>query len=333
MRRAKPLLLVALAALVLGAACSRGSSDEAIANSVKARMFSEAQLKSANLDVTSKNGEVTLAGEVPSDAARYLAFKLAADTPGVRKVNDQMVVKVAEVAPPEPEPAPAPSPAPAPVRKPVKQRAAAQKVELESPPPHPAPAPAPEAPPKPVEPQPVTAEIPAGTTVAIRMIDGIDSEVNHSGEVFRASLDAPLMADGEIAVPAGVDVFVKLAHASSAGRMAGRSELRLELVRMMYQGKSYLLESSTYEQLGTSRGKRTAATVGGGAAIGAAIGAIAGGGKGAAIGAAIGAGSGAGVQAATKGKQIQIPSETRLDFRLEQAVTVTYFPEKNKRQR
>ena len=102
---------------------------------------------------------------------------------------------------------------------------------------------------------------------------------------------------------------------------------------MQIQGKSYVLETTAHEQVGTSRGKRTAATIGGGAAIGAAIGAIAGGGKGAGIGAAVGAGSGTVVQAVTKGKQVRIPSETKLDFRLEQPVEVTYLPEKNRSRR
>ena len=165
------------------------------------------------------------------------------------------------------------------------------------------------------------------------MIDAIDSEVNHTGEIFRASLDAPLVVDNEIVVPTGTDVYVKLVDARSAGHISGRSELRLQLVRMQFQGKSYTLASNDYEQVGTSRGKRTAATVGGGAALGALIGAVAGGGKGAAIGAGVGAAAGTGVQVLTKGKQIRIPSETKLDFRLEAPVEVSYFPEKNRTRR
>lgn len=161
------------------------------------------------------------------------------------------------------------------------------------------------------------------------MIDSVDSEVNHPGEIFKASLDAPIVVDNEIVVPAGADVYAKLVDARSAGHMTGRSELKLELVRMEFQGKSYPLVSSEYAQAGASRGKRTAATVGGGAVLGTLIGAIAGGGKGAAIGAAAGAGAGTVAQAATKGQQIKIPSETKLDFRLEQPVEVSYFPEKN----
>ena len=81
--------------------------------------------------------------------------------------------------------------------------------------------------------------------------------------------------------------------------------------------------------LGSSRGKNTAEKVGGGAGIGAIIGALAGGGKGAAIGAAAGGGLGGGVQAATKGQQIKLASETVLNFTLQAPVTVTLTKNSN----
>ncbi len=81
---------------------------------------------------------------------------------------------------------------------------------------------------------------------------------------------------------------------------------------------------------GTGRGKRTAATVGGGAALGAIIGGIAGGGKGAAIGAGAGAAAGTGVQGVTKGQKVELPSETVLDFQLAQPVTVTPAATRNR---
>ncbi len=325
----KSASLVALVAvLAFGLACSTARSDETIANDIKAKFFADTQLKATSLEVAVQNGQVTLSGEVPTDAARYQAFRLAADTQGVKKVEDRMSVKVVEVAPPPPELEPAP--APKPVRR--SRPAPVEKDPTPAPPP-PAPvaaAPAPAPPPaEPEPPRPVEVEIVAGTPVVVRMIDGIDSEVNRTGEVFRASLDAPLMADGDVVVPEGADLFVKLVESKSAGRLAGRSELRLELIRLQFQGKSYPLISSTYEQVGTSRGKRTAATVGGGAAVGAIIGAIAGGGKGAAIGAAVGGAGGTAVQVLTKGQQIRVPSETRLEFRLEAPLEVTYMPEQN----
>jgi len=331
MRKSAISLVMVVLAIGLAAGCSRGRSDQDITTDVKAKMFSDPQLKGANLEVAAKNGEVTLGGEVPNDAARYQAFKLATETPGVTKVNDRMSVKIAEAPPaPLPEAKPEPLPAPAPARKLTRKTSAAPLREAATPP---AAEPVAAAPAPPPPPQPKHVEIPAGTSVVVRMIDAIDSETNHTGEIFRASLDSPLVVDNEIVVPTGTDVYVKLVEARSAGHITGRSELRLELVRMQFQGKSYVLASSEYEQVGTSRGKRSAETIGGGAAIGAAIGAIAGGGKGAAIGAGVGAGSGTAIQVLTKGKQIKIPSETKLDFKLEQPVEVSYFPEKNKSRR
>ncbi len=346
MRRTWGLLVVLIAAVIF-AACSRTRTDAEIATEIKARMFSEQQLKAANLDVSVASGQVTLRGEVPSEAARYLAFKVVTETLGVTRIHDEMSVQAAQTASPAApataaataaEAAAKPAAAPKPRKRAVAPREEAVPATAAPAPANAIPAAAtvpavPAEPPKPKEPEPLRIEIPARTNLAVRLIDGIDSDINHAGEVFAASLDAPIVVDGNVVVPAGTDVWVKLVDARSAGRMAGRSELRLELTRMEFQGKSYSLTSNTWQQQGASRGKRTAATVGGGAAIGAAIGAIAGGGKGAAIGAAIGAGAGTGVQAATKGQQIRIDSETRLDFRLEQPVEVTYFPEKHKPRR
>ena len=162
------------------------------------------------------------------------------------------------------------------------------------------------------------------------MIDSVDSSVNHAGETFRATLASPIVVDDQIVVPAGTDAYVKLVNAKSAGHMTGQSALALELVRMEFQGKSYALATTEYTQTGSSRGKRTAETVGGGAVIGTLLGAVIGGGKGAAIGAATGAGAGGVVQGVTKGQQVRIPSETKLDFSLEQPVEVSYFPGKNR---
>jgi uncharacterized protein YcfJ len=96
----------------------------------------------------------------------------------------------------------------------------------------------------------------------------------------------------------------------------------LQLDSLTSGGKTYNLQTDQYKKTGSSRGKNTAAKVGGGAVVGSIIGALAGGGKGAAIGAAAGAGVGGGVQAATKSQQIKLPSETILNFTLQAPVTV-----------
>jgi len=165
------------------------------------------------------------------------------------------------------------------------------------------------------------------------MIDSVDSSTDQVGQQFRASLEAPIVVEDEVIVPKGVDVFVKLTEARSSGKIKGQSELQVELDHLQFQGKSYALASSTYEQKGESRGKDTVKKVGIGTAIGAAIGAIAGGGKGAAIGAGVGAGAGTAMQVFIKGKQVKIPSETKLDFTLEQTVEITLSPGQAKQPR
>jgi hypothetical protein len=161
------------------------------------------------------------------------------------------------------------------------------------------------------------------------MIDSVDSATNHVGDIFRASLASPIVIDGEPVIPAGNDIYVKLTNSNSAGRLSGRSELTLQLARLDFQGKSYSLASDDYQEVGKSRGKRTAVGAGVGAAVGAALGGIFGGGKGAAIGAGTGAGAGTAGAAATGNTQVRIPSETKLDFTLQQPIEITYSPDKN----
>ena len=86
------VLSVVVLASIVAAGCSRKVDDATLATQIKSQMFSDAQLNGANLEVTSKDGQVTLAGTVPNDAARYKAYKIANETPGVTKVNDQITV-------------------------------------------------------------------------------------------------------------------------------------------------------------------------------------------------------------------------------------------------
>jgi len=165
--------------------------------------------------------------------------------------------------------------------------------------------------------------IPAGQSLLVRMIDGVDSSKNHVGDVFHASLETDLYIGNSIVARKGTDVYGRLANAEKSGTFTGKSELQLELARIVIDGKDYPLVSSDYTLQGKGQGASTAKKVGGIAAAGAIIGAIAGGGKGAAIGAAAGGATGAGVQVLTKGQQVKVPSETLLEFRLQQSATVT----------
>ena len=165
--------------------------------------------------------------------------------------------------------------------------------------------------------------IPAGESLLIRMIDGVDSSKNQVGDIFHASLETDLNVNGTLIARKGADIYGRLAQAKEAGHFAGSSELQLELTRIVIDGQDYPVVSSDYTLHGKGRGKNTAEKVGGGAALGALIGGIAGGGKGAAIGAGVGAGAGGTVQVLTRGQQVKVPSETVLEFRLQQSVTVT----------
>jgi|SRR5437016_5012185 len=164
--------------------------------------------------------------------------------------------------------------------------------------------------------------IPAGQSLLVRMIDGVDSSKNHVGDVFHASLETDLTVGNSVVARKGTDIYGRLAEAKEAGHMSGSAELQLELTRIVIDGKDYPIVSSDYSLKGKGRGSDTAKKVGGGAVAGAIIGAIAGRGKGAAIGAGVGSAAGAGVQVFTRGQQVKVPSETLLEFRLQQPATV-----------
>lgn len=345
MFRHRSLLSVLSLALFLAVACNR-PNDDAISTAIKAKMFSDPLLKSASVNVVSKDGIVTITGVVPDDAARLAAETIASKTTGVKQVIDSTTMAppppaTAEASPPPPQPEPQPGPKP-------RKSPARNKSEARAPRPEPAavspateetsaaatspapvtPAPAPVAPPPPPPPQPVTVTIPEGSTLTIRTIDPIDSVTSSVGQMYRASLDAPVVVDDRVVLPKGLNVKLKLVEASSAGKFKGKSELTVSLESLTYQGKTYMLSTSDVQEKGASRGKRSAAVIGGGAVLGALIGGLAGGGKGAAIGAGVGAGGGTAVQAMTKGEQVKIPSETKLDFTLHAPVAVTYIPGK-----
>lgn len=164
--------------------------------------------------------------------------------------------------------------------------------------------------------------VPAGTRILVRTIDPIDSSKQSTGYRFTASLETNLQVEDTIVAPRGTTVYGRLANASSAGRMKGSSDLTLELTDILINGTAYPLLTSTYEVKGKGEGGSTAKKVFGGAGLGALIGGLAGGGKGAGIGALAGGGAGTAVAASKKGQQLQIPSESLLEFRIEQPVTL-----------
>ena len=336
-----------LASLVLIAAGCKGTpggrTDAQIASDVQNKINTDSNLPDKQLTINANNGVVTLTGNVSSDAARNAAANDAAQVDGVKTVVNNLQVAPTTASNTQPDEQPQEASSPEPVRH--ESRRSARRSSLShrvarnsdngdnglrttvpasntgsepggssydsasnTPPPAPAP------------PEKIT--VPAGTQLAIRINDELNSETAQPGDVFHGSISSPVSVHGRTVIPTTADVEGRVVEVRSAGRFKGQSLLTVELTRLIMRGKSYPLTSDRWSKEGSARGKATAAKVGGGAAIGAILGGIFGGGKGAAIGAAAGAGAGTGVSAATKGQQIDLKPETVLNFQLQTPVTV-----------
>ncbi len=339
------LLLILLGSiLALGLACTKAPDDSQLTGQIQSKLGQDSGLQGKPITVQISGGVVTLSGTVENDAQRTAAARYASEVPGIKQVvnNLQMAPTAALAVPAQDQTKQTPPPEPA---QPVARRkptAAHHRMEQSAPessgPMEAAPAgamameqsatattPPPPTPPPPPAPKKVT--IPSGTTMAIRLVDAIDTETSQAGQTFRATLDSPLSSEGDVALPSGYDVEGHIVDVKSAGKFAGKSELVLQLDRITVGSNSYSIQTDQYRRAGNSRSTNTAEKVGAGAAIGAIIGGIAGGGKGAGIGAAAGGGLGGGVQAATKGQQVKLPAETVLNFTLQSPLAVTQVDE------
>jgi hypothetical protein len=168
--------------------------------------------------------------------------------------------------------------------------------------------------------EPVT--IPAGTAIRVRLNESLGTQLNRPGDRFDAALELPLIVNGRQAAPRGADVYGIVRECLPSGHLKGRAVLMLSLREIVVDGRSIPLQTDSQTLTSGRHRRRNLALIGGGAGIGATIGALAGGGPGAAIGA--GAGAAAGLTGAILAgrKQVRIPAETVLNFRLEHGVTL-----------
>jgi hypothetical protein len=204
----------------------------------------------------------------------------------------------------------------------------ARKPAPPPPPPSPPPAaatPAPAAaaapkPPPPPERKKVT--VPSGTTLNVRLTEGIDVDAAAAGQTFKGVVDDPVMISGSVVIPRGASASLQAVKVEQSGKMKGSDKISLKLNAIRFGGMVYEVTTAYVESKGKGEGKKTTRKVGGGAGLGAIVGGIAGGGSGAAIGAAVGAAGGA-VMASTGEEHLSLPAETRLTFNLTAAVTVT----------
>jgi len=283
-------------------------------------------------------------------AAGVAWFVVSREKPAVpAPVVQTAQAPVAQPVQPEPAPVPAPAPAaktpakPAAVRRPspavaVNRAPEPQPAAAYSAPPPAAAAPSepapsapvapppqpPAAPEPPPPPQPHTVTVSAGTLLPVRLGETLTSEKNKEGDAFTATLDKALVIDGFVVAERGARLEGRVVEADRAGKVRGVAHLAIELVRLTTaDGQRISLRTEAFHKDGKAERGRDAAKIGAGAAIGAAIGAIAGGGRGAAIGAGVGGAAGTGAVLTTRGQAAELPVETRISFRVNEAVTIT----------
>ena len=276
--------------------------DQLIVSNIQARLFNDSVLKSLDIRVFCQDGVVTLAGSVDTELEKAAVERIAKQEHGVTSVvNNLTVLKSSGAAADTSNAAPTPDSTASPNNGASDAGNATSDAST-----------APEG--------PVT--LPSGTPLTVRMIDEVDSATTKVGDTFHASLENALVVGDVVVAPKGADVYGKLVRVDPNGKIAGAGKLTLELTGIHVRGQLVVIDSETFEVVGKGRGKQTAEAVGGGAAAGATIGGIAGGGAGAAIGAAAGAGGATIVQLVRHRDHLRIPSETLLEFKLQQAVNI-----------
>lgn len=168
-------------------------------------------------------------------------------------------------------------------------------------------------------------EAPAGTELVVRTVETIDSRNAGADQTFSAIFEQEVTdASGRVIVPEKSSAQLMIRQMSSGGT-TGSPEMVLDVQSITVDGRRYLVSTTDLtlaSDTGIGKNRRTAEAIGGGAALGSLIGAIAGGAKGAAIGVLVGAAGGAGAQVLTRGRDVRVPAETVLKFRLDKSVTL-----------
>ena len=158
--------------------------------------------------------------------------------------------------------------------------------------------------------------IPAGTVFLVRLESAVGSKTSNEGDPFEASLAEPVVAGDKVAITKGASASGVVTQAHAAGRFKGGATLNLTLKSITINGQPYAIQTTSVMEATKGKGKRSAGFIGGGAAAGALIGGLAGGGKGAAIGGLAGAGAGTAGAGLTGNRDIVLPVETLLKFKL-----------------
>ncbi|WP_058189672.1 hypothetical protein [Terracidiphilus gabretensis] len=180
--------------------------------------------------------------------------------------------------------------------------------------------------PPPPPPQPTVVVLPTGTKISVRLDQDLGSKISQPGQSFAATVSKAVIVDGQTIIPVGARAAGTVTDAKALGKIKGEARLSVRLDKVRTKWGSYPVATGSIDQVEKGKGKRTAVMGGGGAGVGAIIGGIAGGGKGALIGGLVGGGAGTATGAFTGNKQIVLPAETVLVFKLEHSVKVVQEP-------
>jgi len=264
--------------------CRSHPTDSKIVKDIQDKIAADPDTKNSPVNVTANDGKVSMTGRVRTPEAKQKVEEIAREETGRPDVDDQTTIDPQAYEPLSSGMTAAPPPLPKP------------------------------------EPQPIV--VPSGTVLTVTTSQALGSKESHAGQTFLATLAQPVSIEGTPALPKGATVSGTVVSANAKGKIKGQGELSLSLSSISVGHHTYPIKTAVLSSTVKGKGKRTAATTGGGAAGGALIGGIAGGGKGAGIGALVGAGAGFIGGAATGNKQIEIPAESALSFTLTSPLTL-----------
>ena len=307
--------LALAAAAVLNSGCGKKPpQDSQIAAQVQSRLAADPALQGQTISVGVSNGAVTLAGNVSGPGSRELAANDAAGVAGVRTVVNNLVTGAGNSnGQPNPDAGDAMMNG-HPIQSysnssPQRRGNSGPEQNYSS---APATGPAGQQ----------SIVLPAGTRIRVQLAQALSTKGNQAGDPFSGTVVSPVTVNGQTIIRSGAEARGTVTEAKSQGRFAGQAMLAVRLDSVRADGRSYPIQTSRVDRFEKGKGKRTAVVTGGGAGLGALIGGLAGGGKGALIGGLLGGGAGGAGSAFTGNKDLVLPAESVLTFRLENDITI-----------
>jgi hypothetical protein len=173
-----------------------------------------------------------------------------------------------------------------------------------------------------------TRTIPAGTTLAVTLVDPLSSADANVGDRVQATIDQPVVVDDVVLARAGSEISGSVTNVIRASREKTEETLaRLDVVFSTLNtigGPEHVrgVLSGGEKMAGSTSGRDAAVIVGSGVA-GAVLGKVLGkSGKATAAGGVIGTAAGIGIAAMKKGNEVTLPAGTKLAILLETPVEV-----------